>query len=474
MPVKNGALCIKCHAPAADGAMGTCLSPKASAWTLVATGQALCATCHDTSAATPHPVLKSQVGHDSHSTAHIFGPDQHPVIKSDGCTVCHDPHASINPKLTRRWPLEPLCYKCHAKYDDAAFIHTAVQKGECLGCHSPHRAVASPLLLASRQELCFSCHKSADLLPGRSKHPPVVAGRCIECHDPHRADEKFQLVEKGKKLCLGCHDAKGKITASSPGPDFRIDLSKKVVHKPVGKEDCQECHTQKHSSDNERLLLKPIAETCYRCHTRFDDMYKFQHTPAKKGECTGCHDPHSSDTAGLLKQGHINDLCFSCHKDNITKREWIHAPITEKGCTACHDAHGGDYANDLSDGEGDALCLKCHKGVGVNIKVKHKVMESGCIKCHDAHASDQPGGLLKATNELCVSCHEKQADGAHVTGMKPGVLHKISGGLDEKRAGRAFSCVSCHNPHGSDNAKLFYKGQTATESCAYCHEARSP
>ena len=443
-PLKGGE-CSTCHV-ANVGGVGKCKSPSGSAWKLVAEQPALCAKCHDTSGAAP----------------------PHPVIKSQGCTACHDPHASKNPSLAKVWPVEALCYKCHAKYDDAEFIHGAVRQGKCLGCHSPHAGDARPLLIDRREVLCAACHKTADLTKGQDKHAPVVEARCLDCHDPHRSDFKAQTIEKGKKLCLTCHDAKAKPGPSRASENFRIDLGRKLVHKPVATGDCQDCHTQQHSSSLPSLLQKPPAETCFKCHARFEDLYKFQHSAARLGDCTVCHDPHSSDNKGLLTAARINDLCFKCHADDATTRKWVHKPLVEKGCNACHDAHGGDFRANLADAEGTALCLKCHAGVGTKVRVKHKALErQGCTACHTPHASDEPKGLIRATGQLCISCHQEQRDGAHVKTFSG--KHPLSGVLDPHRKGQELSCVSCHAPHGSDNPKLFYAGATPQESCRYCH-----
>ena len=133
LPAKDNG-CATCHVVASG--VGKCKSPLGSAWKLAATDQpSLCKKCHDVSGKTP----------------------LHPVIKSLGCVACHDPHASKNPTLLKIFPVEALCYKCHAKFDDAEFIHTAVKQGKCLGCHNPATAAQKPCPVEPSRN-CTSCH----------------------------------------------------------------------------------------------------------------------------------------------------------------------------------------------------------------------------------------------------------------------------------------------------------------------------
>jgi predicted CXXCH cytochrome family protein len=75
-------------------------------------------------------------------------------------------------------------------------------------------------------------------------------------------------------------------------------------------------------------------------------------------------------------------------------------------------------------------------------------------------------------NAACIACHPEQKDGTHVSSMAK--QHPVGGNLnDPKRDGHDFSCASCHNAHGSDNPNFFYYGDTAMESCAWCHGDKS-
>jgi len=55
-----------------------------------------------------------------------------------------------------------LCFKCHASIKESlakAHVHPPAKGGrECLSCHGPHGAVATPLLVQAQPALCFGCH----------------------------------------------------------------------------------------------------------------------------------------------------------------------------------------------------------------------------------------------------------------------------------------------------------------------------
>jgi predicted CXXCH cytochrome family protein len=299
------------------------------------------------------------------------------------------------------------------------------------------------------------------------RHAPVAEGRCLDCHDAHGGNLPNNVkAASGTAFCLKCHDSKAPTGKGTPGPGFRVDMGKKVVHSAFKRTDCLGCHEGGHGADNLKFLKKNAVDLCYGCHER-KDKHKFPHSAVVLGDCAVCHDPHSSDQAKLVSKATSQETCFLCHHDDLTGRKFVHAP-TAKGCDQCHDPHGSQNRNALKAAEGKAGCYKCHKPVDGG-KVKHAALERyGCTGCHDPHGTGYAGLMPQKVATACLACHPKQKDGSHITALTRD--HPVGGDLnDPKRSGRDFSCASCHNPHGSDNPKLFYFGATAMESCAWCH-----
>ena len=243
------------------------------------------------------------------------------------------------------------------------------------------------------------------------------------------------------------------------------------MHAALKRVDCLGCHDGGHSSDSPKFLKKAPVDLCYGCHER-KDKAKFPHSAVILGDCVVCHDPHSSDQPKLVAKATTQETCFQCHADDLTGRKVIHAAAA-KGCDQCHEPHGSANRFGLKAVEGRQGCYKCHKPVDAG-KVKHAALERyECTGCHDPHGTGNGALLGLKVNALCTSCHPGQKDGTHVTPVVA-TGHVIGGALnDPRREGRAFSCASCHNPHGSDNPKLFYYGTSAMQSCDGCHGDKS-
>ena len=357
--------------------------------------------------------------------------------------------------------------------DNSKSVHTVIRQGSCLSCHAAHSSNFAGLITQPREKICFDCHDADSLSLKPVKHAPVAEGKCLDCHNAHGGNLPNNVkAESGSAFCLKCHDAKAPTGEGTPGKAFRIDLGKKFVHSVFKRTDCLGCHEGGHGSDNLKLLKKSPVDLCYGCHER-KDKAKFPHSAIVLGDCAVCHDPHSSDQPKLISKPTIQETCFLCHQDAIKGRKMVHAPVT-KGCDQCHDPHGAANRYALKAGDGKAGCYKCHKPVDTGT-VKHAALERyGCKACHDSHASAWPALIGSQVNALCITCHEKQKDGKHVTPVVTSG-HLVGGRdlKDPKREGRAFSCASCHNPHGSNSLHLLYTGATVMESCAWCHGDKS-
>ncbi len=404
----------------------------------------------------------------------------HGALEKHECTSCHRAVTAEAGKCRSRtaskWALvktEPeLCYGCHARKDEQKSVHTVIRQGSCLSCHAAHSSAYAGLINQPREKVCLDCHEVEPLLSKPVKHAPVAEGRCLDCHDAHGGNLPNNVrAESGNAFCLKCHDAKAPTGPGTPSAPYRIDLSKKVVHAAFKRTDCLGCHEGGHGSENLKLLKKAPVDLCYGCHER-KDKNKDPHSAVVVGDCAVCHDPHSSDNGKLLAKPTLQQTCFLCHQDDLTGRKVIHAPVA-KGCDQCHDAHGAQNRNALKFGEGKAACYKCHKPIDTG-KNKHAALERyGCTGCHDPHGAGNGAMLAQKVNALCVSCHEPQKDGRHITSVGNKV-HVVGGDLnDPKRAGRDFTCASCHDPHGSDSPKLLRFGKTPMDSCAWCHGDKS-
>jgi len=67
---------------------------------------------------------------------------EHPVMKTEGCTACHIPHGSSNPRLLKRSQVNLLCLECHSLTVDSGApatptFHNQAQKYQaCTLCHT--------------------------------------------------------------------------------------------------------------------------------------------------------------------------------------------------------------------------------------------------------------------------------------------------------------------------------------------------
>lgn len=110
-----------------------------------------CSDCHDPHGTFQKSMAKSAAHddavcvkcHQENAGPFIY---EHPVVKTEGCTFCHSPHGSANPRLLARNNMNQLCLQCHTGLKGTQFtaggpptspVHDqSMQYTSCITCHS--------------------------------------------------------------------------------------------------------------------------------------------------------------------------------------------------------------------------------------------------------------------------------------------------------------------------------------------------
>jgi len=128
----------------------------------------------------------------------------------------------------------------------------------------------------------------------------------------------------------------------------------------------------------------------------------------------------------------------------------------------CHTPHASDRPG-LVAGDARAVCLKCHqpiKDLIAHSVSTHPAKAGGCSICHDPHQSGNPSLLRAKGTEVCAKCHKGHAQFGHPMG----------GGVTDPRTGKEMTCLSCHDPHGTQ-FKMTLRGDPQRGLCVSCHSA---
>ena len=261
----------------------------------------LCYTCHD-------PV---------NTKKHLHSP-----VKSGSCLDCHDVHSSKEKKLISLTlpDLCFFCHSnLEKKLDTAKSFHLVTKNGPaCINCHSPHQSSQSRLLVMAEKDLCLNCHNKSitkdqrvipniknELNKNKFIHSAIVKNGCSGCHDPHASDQNNLLkgyftnnpYVSGKSkdnfsLCFQCHNPallENKITEATGFRNGDKNLHFKHVNKAKGRS-CVLCHGI-HSAPNEFLLVDRVK------YGNWDMPLKFSKTETG-GKCiTACHAPKTYSRA---------------------------------------------------------------------------------------------------------------------------------------------------------------------------------
>lgn len=283
--------------------------------------------------------------------------------------------------------------------------------------------------------------------------------------------------------------ADGRAESCMTGDCHAALKERKVVHAPVGGDDCLSCHRQEkqaHPSGSgpDFLLTAAGAPLCFQCHEQDGFSGRHRHGPSASGNCIACHDPHGAAEANLLRLP-LKELCLDCHQDFAESMEHsthLHTAIRKLDCGACHLPHSSDSPS-LLKGDSIELCFGCHdniRGKYDSSLTKHKALyiRQRCGNCHYAHFSQYPALLVREGAELCYTCHGQDEPGR--SDALPNIRGEIEGKEHVHGPVAEGECAACHDPHGSNHAgllsgpfpKTFYAPYQPDEYdfCFQCHD----
>ena len=245
------------------------------------------------------------------------------------------------------------------------------------------------------------------------------------------------------------------ISCADPGRSV-VMLPNVPGAKYIGSKECETCH-----------------DTLYRDFATADHAKLIaEGTNSIEAGCESCHGPCSahSDSGGDIKPPYsfssgrpegsgfdarttvpsartVQSVCFQCHP-NVRGQFNLpnHHPVTEGrlSCTDCHPPHKGSAqrgGGTLLLSENDA-CVRCHAAERGPFVFEHEATRDGCVSCHNPHGSVNAKLLTERNANLCLKCHFQQATGGRL----------LIGGSDHTTRVQQGSCwtAGCHEAvHGS-------------------------
>ncbi|MCB1008538.1 MAG: DmsE family decaheme c-type cytochrome [Acidobacteria bacterium] len=216
------------------------------------------------------------------------------------------------------------------------------------------------------------------------------------------------------------------------------------------------------------------SETCAGCHEEVvDAMAKTVHgSPAfdrlSAHGCESCHGPgsvHAEDpdvvenrpTMSDKSAAQITAVCTECHSggNQFFWKTSVHS-TRNVACTDCHSVHAAkSEKNQLKLAGATDTCVTCHKNIRADMwKNSHHPIREGkisCADCHNPHGTQTAKMLNEiSVNEQCFSCHAEKR-----------------GPFIWEHAPVRESCLNCHTPHGSNHIKL--QKTSVPYLCQQCH-----
>ncbi len=250
-----------------------------------------------------------------------------------------------------------------------------------------------------------------------------------------------------------------------------------VFHTESAEKPCRRCHRMD-ATAKDRQPHKPADSLCFACHHEEIATYPNLHKPTAAWQCLECHQPDFGESDlypdepvryVVAEIAELSSLCYRCHQreqQKFASYDAMHGPVGEGACMFCHNSHGSRRPKLLHE-KPTTLCVDCHDlAEMLERPVVHPVLlQKGCTACHDPHGSNHSLQLKDALVPLCFSCHPqiKELENNH-----PVNGHPSHGRPDPRDRQNTITCISCHDPHGSEADRLL-PDEEMMMVCIRCH-----
>jgi DmsE family decaheme c-type cytochrome len=250
---------------------------------------------------------------------------------------------------------------------------------------------------------------------------------------------------KDPGVCAGCHeDAVKSYEATAHGLAF--------AYGPKGElqaGNCEACHgpRSKHAdSPDNGLVIGKEQESgiCLQCHQGGNRIYWQNGLHSAAGlTCASCHTVmEKKSEKGLLSKATESDVCYSCHANVRGEMQKTHHHPVREGkvaCSDCHQVHGTSNRGMLKGASVNETCYSCHQEKRGPFLWEHAPVRENCLTCHTPHGSNNADLLNAKGPAQCVTCHQY---GGHINQFR---YNRVSTPYSN-------GCVNCHmTVHGSNH-----------------------
>jgi len=273
-----------------------------------------------------------------------------------------------------------------------------------------------------------------------------------------------QKAETTMQDCAACHEDVVKAFGTNPHKALENSPSYKIENP------CESCHGPGKAhidggGDKTKIIgfkgktVKTYNQQCLACHKKDHEVTGFNaSTHAKQGlDCADCHSTHKSAVMTRSLKDKPSSLCLSCH--TLQKSEFakpFHHRVKEGAmeCTDCHQPHSGiDRRLLRTNLTSEQMCTKCHTENQGPFVFEHPAIRlRGCQGCHEPHGSNNAKLLVRSTmTSLCLECHARTPLNKSVLTSQPPSFHNLNSPTYR-------NCTTCHVMiHGSNFDRLFFK-----------------